>query len=476
MSRSFSIRFRLTVWYSFALGVGLTLFAIAIWLSMRQTLRNDIDRMLADDAQSLENFLNQELREPGVKLSEELDEYFHAYPRDTLLSVRSRSGSISYVSLEPFPFHAASGGGTLLHNQSWNRRPYRVLTKTIQIGREQCNVVIASSLEGVERVLRKLRLLLIALAPLIVIAATVGGNWLSRRALKPVDEITAAARSIRIGNLSERLQVPHTGDELQRLSETLNEMLSRLESAVKSLSRFTADASHEIRTPLSIIRATAEIAARKSRSAESYRDALDQVVVESERMTQLVDDLLFLARCDADSVEMPMGVLELGALVRNICSQAQPLAEAKSIDLTCRKGSEDFLIPGNDLAIRRLVLVLLDNALKYSPAGGSVSVELSRKDDLILLEVSDTGPGIAEVEMASIFNRFYRTSEARARVQAGSGLGLSLAAGIAQRHGARIDVETEKGRGSRFQVSFPAFANTQKPGRGSPDAERSHVS
>src|SRR5690348_5558731 len=236
MSRSFSIRFRLTVWYSFALGVGLALFAIAIWLSMRQTLRNDVDRMLAEDAQSLENFSNQELSEPGVKLSEELDEYFHTYPHDTLLSVRSRSGSISYASPEPFPFHAASGDGTLLHNQSWNRRPYRVLTKTIHIGREQCDVVIASSLDGVERVLGRLRLLLIALAPLIVIAATVGGNWLSRRALKPVDEITAAARSIRIGNLSERLQVPHTGDELQRLSETLNEMLSRLESAVKSLS------------------------------------------------------------------------------------------------------------------------------------------------------------------------------------------------------------------------------------------------
>jgi heavy metal sensor kinase len=460
MSRPFSLRFRLTVWYSFALGVGLALFAVAIWLSMRQTLRRDVDQALLDDAQSLEKFSNQEFSEAGVNLAEELDEYFHAYPRDTLLSIRNRSGSIRYVSAEPFPFSSDSARGRVLNTEQWKQRDYRVLTKTVQIGQEQCDVVIASSLDGVDRVLGTLRLLLIALAPLIVITAAVGGNWLSRRALKPVDEITRAARTIGIGNLSERLQVPHTGDELQRLSETLNQMLSRLESAVKSLSRFTADASHEIRTPLAIIRATAEIAARKSRTAESYRDALEQIVKESERMTQLVDDLLFLARCDAESVEMPICALDLGALVRNVCSQLHPLAEAKSIRLTCGGDSDEFLIMGNDLAIRRLVLVLLDNALKYSPADGLVSADLSRTGDLISLEVTDAGPGIAETELASIFERFYRSSEARARVQAGSGLGLSLAAGIAQRHGARIEVDTETGRGSRFRVLFPAGTST----------------
>jgi heavy metal sensor kinase len=455
MKRPFSIRFRLTVWYAAALAAGLTVFALAIWFSMRQSLLRDIDQMLVDDAQGVEEFANHEIGEPGVKLAEELDEYFHAYPRGTFLLVENRTRSIRYASVEPFPFHTGEMSGRLLHTRQWNRRDYRVLSKTVHIGGQPCAVLIATSLEGAERVLNRLAILLLALSPLIVIAATIGGAWLSRRALKPVDEITKAARSIRISNLSERLDVPRTGDELERLSETLNDMLSRLESAVKSLSRFTADASHEIRTPLSIIRTTAEISARRSRTAESYRDALDQIVAEAERMTQLVDDLLFLARCDSESVEMQMNVLNLTALVRTLCQELRPLAETRSIEFGCAAASEQFFITANDLALRRLVLVLLDNALKYTPGGGAVSVTLDQIGDQVILEVADTGPGIPADERPLIFERFYRAPEARIRVQTGSGLGLSLAEGIAERHGARIQVETEEGRGSRFRVTFP---------------------
>jgi heavy metal sensor kinase len=458
MKRPFSIRFRLTAWYAAALAAGLAAFAFAIWLSMRQSLLRDVDQMLVDDAQGVEKFANHEIGEPGVKLAEELDEYFHAYPRGTFLLVQNSSGSIRYVSVEPFPFQANEMSGRLLETRQWNRRNYRVLSKTIHVGGQPCEVLIAVSLEGAERVLSRLALLLLALSPLIVIASAVGGAWLSRRALKPVDEITEAARSIRISNLSERLEVPRTGDELERLSETLNDMLARLESAVKSLSRFTADASHEIRTPLSIIRTTAEIAVRRSRTAESYRDALNEIVVEAERMTQLVDDLLFLARCDSESVEMQMKALDLAALVRTVCKEMQPLAETCAIEFGCTAPPEPLFINANDLAVRRLILVLLDNALKYTPAGGGVAVTLNREGDRVVLEVSDSGPGIPADERALIFERFYRTPEARIKVQTGSGLGLSLAAGIAERHGARIQVETEEGRGSRFRVTFQESA------------------
>jgi two-component system, OmpR family, heavy metal sensor histidine kinase CusS len=461
MSRSLSLRFRLTIWYAFALAAGLMVFAFAVWLSMEHTLHRDLDRSLLEDAQSLENFANIELNEPGVHLSEEVAEYFHAYPRDTLLSIESRSGSVRFVSMTPFPFHFTAGQEPMLQTRNWYGRPYRVLMKTVRVGKESCDVVIASSLYGVERTLARLRLLLIGLVPLIVITACLGGYWLSRRALKPVDEITDRARSIRIGNLSERLIVPRTGDELARLSETLNEMLSRLESAVRSLSRFTADASHELRTPLSIIRATAEIAARKPRSAESYREALNEIVAESERMTQLVDDLLFLARCDAESIEMPMNSLDLSAIVRTVCSQMMPLAEAKTIRLSCVGVSDGVTVRGNDLAIRRLFMVLLDNAVKYSNPGGLVSVALNHQADSVCLEVADTGPGIAEEELNHIFDRFYRTSDARARVQTGSGLGLSLAAGIAHRHEARMEVETQVGSGTRFRVWFRAEGSSR---------------
>lgn len=469
MSKRLSLRVRLTVWYSFALGLGLAMLALAIWLSMRHMLLSDIDQTLVDDAQSVQSFASHEAGEPGVKLSEELDEYFHAYPRDTFLFLQNQSGSIRYASFEPFPFRFVPSPVHALRTDQWNKRNYRVLAKTVPIGGDLCTLVIASPLNGVERVLRRLGLLLVSLAPLIVIAATIGGNWLSRRALKPVDEITKAARSIRIGSLSERLQVPRTGDELERLSETLNEMLARLEAAVKSLSRFTADASHEIRTPLAVIRATAEIAARRSRSAESYRDALLEIVAESERMTQLVDDLLFLARCDAEAAEMPMLPLDLGALATDVCSRMRTLAEAKCIRLTCSQHFEVFPILGNETAIRRLVLALVDNALKYTPAGGAVRVSLARDAESVTLAVSDTGPGVAEWEKEAIFDRFYRTSDAREHVHTGFGLGLALAAGIAQRHGAHIEVDTPEGGGAQFRVSFRSQAHRYPAGDAGPE-------
>ncbi len=315
-------------------------------------------------------------------------------------------------------------------------------------------MAVSESLDPLQNVLSTLRLLLVTLIPVIVILASVGGLWLSRRALKPVDQITAAARSIGIGNLSGRLEVPQTGDELQRLAETWNGMLSRLEDAVSRLSRFTADASHELRTPLAVIRTTAEIAARRSRPEVQYREALNQIVGETGRMTRLVEDLLFLARCDSQPVEMPMSSLDLVAVVEDLCAQVNPLAESKNIRLACRVPQANAEVAGNEPAIRRLVLVLLDNAIKYSRTGGEVEVNVRESGNQLHLEIRDSGPGIPESELPRIFERFYRAPEACETVQSGSGLGLSLAAGIAQQHHARIEVESAPGQGSTFRVLF----------------------
>ncbi len=459
--RTESVRFRLTVWYSLALAAGLACFACAIWLSMKHSLEGDLDRMLAGRARSVQTFLRQELADPKVDLREELDEYSHAFSPGTYLEVLDVSrGVVVFLSDPGFLRTAAEVSGPGSHTLQWHGSGLHVLSETFTAGGHRWRIVMAASLESINSLLDRLRLLLLTLLPLIVAVASLGGYWLSRRALKPVDQMTAVARSIGIENLSERLAVPQTGDELQRLAETWNAMLSRLEDAVKRLSRFTADASHELRTPLSVIRTTAEIASRRSRSAESYREALTRIVAESERTARLIEDLLFLARCDSDSFEMPMAPLDLVSVVQEVCFQITTVAESKGIRLRSSVPSAELYIGGNELALRRLILALLDNALQYSKPGGEVTVALRETGAAAELAIEDSGPGIPESDVPFIFDRFYRSPDARASGNGGSGLGLSIASGIAQRHNASIDVSTAPGAGSTFRVTFQLTAES----------------
>ena len=453
-----SIRFRLATWYSLALAASLLLLALAIWLSMWQTLVRDIDSTLADRGRSVESYLNEELRDPGVKLPEELDEYSHALPATTLLRITDASGAVVFTSPGEFPWRLAEPDDPSVRRIEWQRQAYRVLVRKVSVNGRAWTVFLAASLDAPEHMVNRLGLLLLMLTPAVIFIATTGGIWLSRRALKPVDELTAAARSIGIENLSKRLVIPQTGDELQRLSETWNSMLSRLENAVNRLSRFTADASHELRTPLAVIRSTAEIAARKPRSAEQYRDALAQIVAESERMTGLVEDLLFLARCDAETPEMPMSPLDLAAIVRDVCSRMLLVAESHGTRLECYGSDSGLFILGNEAAVRRLVLVLVDNAIKYSGAGKAVAVTLCGLDHEIHLAVEDNGTGIDEADLPRIFERFYRALKVHEPANNGCGLGLALASSIAQHHGAAIRVASAVGAGSTFSVVFPAAA------------------
>ncbi|MBV8551054.1 MAG: heavy metal sensor histidine kinase [Acidobacteriaceae bacterium] len=455
--RQRSIRFRLTTWYSLALAAGLGLFALAIWASMRHSLIRDVDNTLTERANSVETFLNNELKDPGVKLPEELDEYSHAFPPNTFMRVKDERGRAVFTSPAGFPWQSIVASGRSVHRLKWQHHVYRVLVGQIRVEGKSWTVSVAAPLDATEQLLNRLRLLLIMLIPAVVAIATAGGAWLSRRALKPVDEITEAARSLGIENLSQRLAIPQTGDELQRLSETWNSMLSRLENAVNRLSRFTADASHELRTPLAVIRSTAEIANRRPRAAEAYRQALYQIASESERMTRLVEDLLFLARADADTLELPMSAVDLGPIVEDVCSRMLVLAESNAIRLEFHAPDISAQVRGNEPAIRRLVLVLVDNAIKYSRAGGAVAVRVRKLDRHVYIEIEDSGPGIPDSELSRIFERFYRAPRARELANAGSGLGLSLAASIAQHHGATIQVKSIPDKGSIFTVVFPSI-------------------
>jgi two-component system, OmpR family, heavy metal sensor histidine kinase CusS len=461
-----SIRFRLTIWYALALTTSLGLFAFIIWFSLRQSLNHDVDTSLAQRAVSLESFVKDELDDPAVKLPEELDEYAHALPQNTFMRVQDERNSIVFMSGAAFPWRSIA-----LHSEPGSvprilshGHAYRVRITKVPIKGKFWTLSLAAPLDNIDRLLDRLRILLITLIPAVIVVGSLGGSWLSRRALKPVDEITAAARSISIESLSKRLAVPFTGDELQRLSETWNSMLERLENAVKRLTRFTADASHELRTPLAIIRSTAEIAQRRSRSADAYREALSQIVAESEHMTELVEDLLFLARCDAETLEIVMSRLNLTALVKEVCSGMAALAESNAVSLYLQLPENAVFVRGSESSIRRLLLILVDNAVKYSRRGGCIRISLNETQEEAVLAVADSGPGITDSDLPNIFERFYRapgisetTSPEAARPtteRRGFGLGLSLAAGIVQHHNARISVHSVPEQGSTFTVTF----------------------
>jgi signal transduction histidine kinase len=239
-------------------------------------------------------------------------------------------------------------------------------------------------------------LILILAVPVLLIAASAGGYWISKRALDPVDEISRAAQRISIENLADRLHVPETGDQLQRLTETLNQMFSRLEGSVRRMKQFTADASHELRAPIALIRTTAEVTVQKrNRQAAEYLEALDDILEESERTSQVVDSLMLLARADAGKEVLERGLVDACSISRAAVEQGEKLARIRELDFSASIPDEPVWIHADAEALRRALLILIDNAAKYTPERGIVRFDLSTNDGFARFSASDTGIGIA---------------------------------------------------------------------------------
>jgi signal transduction histidine kinase len=460
MIRRRSIRFRLTAWYAAILSVALGLFGGLVWFLLRNRMVAEIDGELANRAAQFEKYFRTESAESVAGqlskadvLRDELDEFSQGLPPGSYVSVRGSTGfTFSYPA------------------RALTRAPedrFRVLRRPFELNGEGFDLEVGAPMDGILHTLALLRFLLLGLIPVVIAVACVGGAWLSGRALKPVKDIAAAALTISIENLSARLPVPETGDEIARLTEVLNTMLGRLESAVRTLSQFVADASHELRTPLTLIRTTAELGMRRSRPAEDYRDALREIAAETERMTQLVEDLLILARGDTGTAEMPLEPVDVRETVEGVCAEMRRLAELRQmqIKMTPESGarvSRDLgehrpaTIAGNRPALHRLFLVLLDNALKYSDRGSQVNVavnaSVNRKEPRVSVSVENFGAGISQKDLPHIFKRFYRAD--RVRGGDGYGLGLSLAQSIARSLGAVIEARSKEGS-TVFEVTFP---------------------
>jgi heavy metal sensor kinase len=335
-------------------------------------------------------------------------------------------------------------------------RSLRFYSRRIEVKGKPYTVQVAAPMHEAFEALDRFRLLLLFAAPLLLIAASAGGYWLSTRALSPVDEISRTAQRISIENLADRLPVSQTGDQLQRLSETLNAMLSRLDAAVRRITQFTADASHELRAPVSLIRTTAEVAVQRTdRTAAEYFEALQEILEESERTSEVVDSLMLLARADSGKETLEFAGADACAIVQQAADQGEKLARNCNLDFAASLPKAPVPIQADSNALRRAFLILIDNAVKYTPRGGSVKVSLKKTKDCVLVSVADTGIGIAKTDVPHIFDRFWRADKARSREEGGAGLGLSIAKWIVEMHHGSIDVDSEVGKGSTFHVRVP---------------------
>ncbi|MGH7567945.1 MAG: sensor histidine kinase, partial [Gemmatimonadales bacterium] len=294
--------------------------------------------------------------------------------------------------------------------------------------------------------------------PLALVAAFVVGSWLARRALEPIDRIITEVREISDGrSLHRRLPEPMVKDELGRLAETLNQMMARLERSFAALRRFTADASHELKTPLTVLRAGVERALTNPGAPAETMPVLEETLQEVNRMTELVDALLTLARADEGRAELHHEAVDLRAIVQEAQETGELLAEQAGVTMAVATPSEPLILQVDRSRIRQLILNLVENAVKYTPRGGNVRVELSQADGRVTLTVADTGVGIAAGDLPHVFDRFWRADSARTRTgeRPGAGLGLAICKWIAEAHGGAIEAQSRPGRGTTFTVTLP---------------------
>jgi heavy metal sensor kinase len=448
----------LTAWYTGILAVTFAAGGIGVWLAMRSSVYETVDKELRSRLGVMREFLKREA-DRRENLVDEMAENAALAPAGTRFRVASENGRWLYQSPGTEKWGEAPDpkllpGRGRFETITQNRRPIRVLSAAIPA----CVIQIGIPVDEFLEMLDGFTWTALIGSPLLLIGASIGGYWMSRRALAPVGQIAQTAADIEARNLAKRLPLSGSGDELDHLSATLNGMFARLEHAFRRITQFTADASHELRTPAAIIRTTAEVARRKPRTAAEYEAALDRILAESERTTALIEDLMLLARADSRGEDIAHEPVPMAELVREACGGADALAHAAGIQLSTHE-LQECTVSGDPAALRRALLILVDNAIKYSKSGGTVEVRLdlpSGDRSTAVMEVRDNGIGIGPDDLPHIFERFYRASKDRSRRVEGVGLGLSIAQSIAHQHGGELRIESAPGVGTTARLFLPA--------------------
>ena len=462
--KRFSIGVRLTLWYVAIFTLGELVFAAGTWMILRYSLFDLIDDSMESQIEDLRNLLGTQRNNvtPAQVADQLASVYGHEHAGD-YLEIYEENGQPVYRSKvlqiePPTPLRPAPVNQPVFRTRNFKGQYVRFAFAKLDINGRTYTVVTGAPADDAVETLQLFRNYLLVFAPLWLLTSAGVGYWMSRKALAPVDALVRTARDISGTNLNRRLQTLKTGDELQRLTDTLNEMLGRIESAFQRITQFTADASHELRTPVSLIRTEAELALRRSRTDAEYKESLRQILHEAERTTHLIEQLLQVARADSGRESLAMQALDLSKILRGTVSIWQQVAAARDIEFSTSIPEMDISVMGDQSLLRRLADILLDNAFKYTPSPGSVHLVLEVRQETAVITVQDSGVGIAHEEQEKIFERFYRVDKARSWEQGGVGLGLAIAQWIVSQHRGTISVESRQGEGAMFRVNLPLIA------------------
>jgi heavy metal sensor kinase len=460
MSFIHSIKFRFTVWYLLVLAVLLIALGAGVYFYLSRSLYRGLDDSLelrSTQIRSTQDIL-ESIRQGAFQeqLGEIVILYFYSGGQLTEVSPRG----ISISTPTELITQAIAGTSSFATIETTENEGLRLLAVPTIInilgpppGIQPAALVIARSTKQIDQALTGLLRTLIIAVPLALALAAGGGIFLARRALDPVDKISQTAQEIEASDLTRRINV-NTRDELGRLAATLNAMIERLEKAFQRQKQFTGDASHELRTPLAVIEAESSLALQKERPSSDYRQSLEVISQEATRMSSLIDQLLTLARADAGKEQWHFTQVNLGRLISNLGTDVEVLCQEKGLSFRLDR-MQDLVVTGDEARLRELFVNLLDNAIRYTPAAGTVSVSLHREGQMAVTAIKDTGVGIPAEDMPFIFERFYRVDKSRSRPEGGTGLGLAICKHIVKAHGGKIEVESQVGVGSTFSVWLP---------------------
>jgi len=460
-----SLRLRMAAWYAGVLALCLMIFGVAVYLGLARYLESNLRGSLRSEGQSIGEKLLVDVNRKGETFV--IDEINEMAPEISgrFIRVIRQDGSILYQS--PAPINQTFLPSKIRIVRNWESQPFSivesgagnhaVLIEDVPFVTPEGNsflIEVGASSRDVQSVLHGLVLTLALGMPLILAAAILGGILVMKRALRPLDEITRTAETITSRNFGERLPAVKTGDEIERLTTSLNRMMSRLEDSFRHISRFSADVSHELRTPLTILRGELESLTQFEHLSPGALEIVGSALEEIARLSKIVNQLLEISRLEAGEATKEVSVVNLGELAISTAEQMRLLGDEKSIHLEYLISS-GVMVVGNPSLLKQVIVNLLDNAIKYTPSEGSVELRVEIQGSKAVLEVRDTGIGIPANALPHICERFYRADKARSRHSGGAGLGLSIVKSICAAQGGELSIFSSEGEGTRVRIDMP---------------------
>ena len=443
--RPSSVRVRLTLWYTLVLACIVLVFSLSVYLFVKSRLGQLLDRQLDREFEAIAGEVSEE---PGDMRDLEPESSAKLFQLVQGKNVFFQTGPylkaglpeiLSVPSVKYRTFRAASG------------KRFRLITGLTKSG---LILTVAQDEEALWSSLHTLVMILALALPSALVLAALGGSVMASRLLKPVASMAQKAEKINAENLSARLSVENPEDEFGKLATVFNHTLTRLQNAFERLQRFTADASHELRTPLTALRSVGEVALQEDLDAGAYRDRIGSMLEETARLTRLVDSLLLLTRADRGQLLLSRKEHDVTRLIEKAVEDMRIMAEEKSqrLMISLHKGAKGNV---DEDTLRQALVNVLDNAIKYTPQGGTISVKLQERESQLIIEVTDTGQGIAAEHREKIFDRFYRIEKDRSREIGGAGLGLAIAKWAVEANGGRLELDERENHGSTFRIVLP---------------------